>query len=73
MKEIKDKGLSYYFESKWSPWHKSQSPKRYLLEDVLLEEEFSEVVEEKQYDKAEEATTIELIVAQRVLKFHSMP
>lgn len=34
MKEIRDKGLCYYWEAKWQPCHKRQKPKLYLVEEI---------------------------------------
>lgn len=34
MKDMRDRGLCYYGETKWQPNHKCQEPKLYLIEEI---------------------------------------
>lgn len=54
---MRDKGLCYYCNAKWSPGHKCQK-------EVLLEKELGEVVEEEVCEKREETTTLDLCTTQ---------
>lgn len=59
MKELRDKGLCYFCDAKWG---KGQNPKLYLLEDLLLEIEISELGGDGQGEKVKEPATLEVVV-----------
>lgn len=65
MKDRRDKSLYFYCGDKWTPRHKYQSSKLYLLEEVLLENGGWETQGEESGKKEEEAIITKLEINQQ--------
>lgn len=61
MKEMREKGLCYYYGSKWNPWHKCKNPKLFLIEEVIENEECEEEGQAKKGKEVIEFSTIQKI------------